>query len=420
MDATTRSAPPTGCDPTRSSSRATLWAQRAVPSRASGQDEQVPRLRDLQARNRRSVLAAPDTFKGTCSSIDMAEAIERGAHEAGWDCDRCPLSDGGDGFAVVIAASSRPGTGTWETTRVTGPLGEDVHARWWWVPPDAYVESAAASGLVIAGGSRGNDAIRAGTRGTGELIVAALRAGARRVVVGVGGSASTDGGLPAVEAIESAGGLGDTELLVACDVDVPFLEAAQRFGPQKGASSDQVSELRRRLTEVAERYRSEYRVDVTSIPLAGAAGGLAGGLAAIGGRLLGGFDLVAEAVGLERRASGADLIVTGEGRLDATSWSGKVVSGVLRTARKSRPPAPVLVVAGSIGPGGWPAPGAPGAQGTTQVVSLADRFGTDRARAHPSDCVEEAVSGFLRDVAARALRHNASPARDSYRSGDSY
>ena len=257
----------------------------------------------------------------------------------------------------MIAASSQAAGGGWRTARVTGPLGEEVAARWWWAPPEAFVESAAASGLVLAGGSRGNDPLGATSRGTGELIAAAIRAGAARVVVGVGGSASTDGGLGAVEALESAGlldsgGLEAADVLVACDVDVPFVEAAERFGPQKGASVAQVSELRDRLVELAERYRRRFGVDVTSMPRSGAAGGLAGGLAALGAKLVGGFDLVAEFVGLERRIAEAGLVVTGEGRLDSTSWTGKVVSGVLSRSADSPVPVPVLVVAGSLGPRG--------------------------------------------------------------------
>lgn len=285
------------------------------------------------------------------------------------------------------------------TTTVAGPLGEDVDATWWWAPPTAYIESAAASGLVLAGGSLGNDPMCATSRGTGQLIAAAIRAGARRIFVGVGGSASTDGGLPAVEELQSEGGLGDVELIVACDVDVPFFEAASRFGPQKGASAEKVVQLRDRLAEVAEGYRSALGVDVTSIARAGAAGGLAGGLAALGGRLVGGFDLVADAVGLDLRMAHADLVVTGEGRLDSTSWAGKVVSGVLRRASRSDREVSALVVAGTTGPGGWPPPVAPS---ETRLVSLVERFGTQRAEARASDCVEEAVGQFLAEYATGA------------------
>ncbi len=349
--------------------------------------------------SRRSVLAAPDTFKGTCSSVDVAAAIERGAREAGWDCDNCALSDGGDGFSGVIAASSRAAAGGWRTAKVTGPLGEEVAARWWWAPPEAFVESAAASGLVLAGGSRGNDPLGATSRGTGELIAAAIRAGAARVVVGVGGSASTDGGLGAIEAVESAGLLDSgalevAEVIVACDVEVRFVEAAERFGPQKGASAAQVSELRDRLVELAERYRWRFGVDVTSMPRSGAAGGLAGGLAALGARLVRGFDLVAELVGLERRIAEAGLVVTGEGRLDSTTWTGKVVSGVFSRQRVSPATVPVLVVAGSLGPGGWPPP-PPHERAEAQLVSIEERFGTDRARKHPAECIEQVVRELL-------------------------
>ena len=330
------------------------------------------------------VLGAPDAFKGTAGAGAVAEAVAAGAAAAGWRCDRCPLSDGGEGFAEVLAATGRGDGGEpghWERTTVTGPLGEPVRARWYLRGDEAVIESAAASGLPLAGGPEGNDPLAATTRGTGELIAAARRAGVRRILVGVGGSATTDGGLGALEALEEAGGLGDTEVVVACDVDVAFADAAPLFAPQKGASAAQVEILRARLESLADRYRRRRGVDVRALPGAGAAGGLAGGLAVLGARLVPGFEVVAGAVGLAGRLAAADLVVTGEGRLDATSWSGKVVGGVSARARAAR--RPVLVVAGAVGPGGE----APG----LTVVDLTARYGAARARADPTGCVAEAV-----------------------------
>ncbi|HUY22880.1 MAG TPA: glycerate kinase [Acidimicrobiales bacterium] len=377
------------------------------------------------------VLAAPDAFKGTAGAPVIAEAIAAAAARAGWRCDLCPLSDGGEGFADVLAAG--PGTartggrprgrsfgrpGEWRRALVTGPLARPVTARWWMAGGDAVIESAAASGLPLAGGAEGNDPLGATTRGTGELVVAALAAGARRVLIGVGGSATTDGGLGAIEAIEQAGGLGGAEVVVACDVAARFVEAAEGFGPQKGATPAQVVELRHRLEALAGTLRDRYGVDVRALPGSGAAGGLAGGLAALGARLVPGFDLVADTVGLAARLARADVVVTGEGRLDGSSWSGKVVGGVVRAA--ARVGVPVLVVAGAVGPGGvegvssaasgpsvaGPASGGTTSGGTTsggttsggtvvEVVSLTDRCGPARSLADPAGCVDEVVGAAL-------------------------
>ncbi len=336
-------------------------------------------------------LLAPDAFKGTAEAPAIALAMAAGAQRAGWGGDRCPLSDGGEGFAAVLAAVPTPtGTsvpGAWHETTVTGPLGEPVVARWWMADHVAVVESAAASGLPLAGGAEGNDPLAATTRGTGELVVAAVGAGARRVLMGVGGSATTDGGAGALAAIEEGGGLGGVELVVACDVKTLFIEAAEQFGPQKGATPAQVVELRDRLAAQALGLRERYGVAVEDVPGSGAAGGLAGGLAALGAQLVPGFGVVADAVGLAARLALVDLVVTGEGRLDASSWSGKVVGGVVALAREAG--IPVLIVAGAVGPGG------PEGAGEAEIHSLTARFGDGRARSDPARGVEEVVAQAL-------------------------
>jgi glycerate 2-kinase len=333
-------------------------------------------------------LATPDVFKGTAPAAAVAAAVATGAAQAGWACDECPLSDGGEGFAAVLATSSGPGhddPGRWLETTVTGPLGRPVSARWFLRGAGAVIESAAASGLPLAGGPTGNDPVGATTRGTGELIVAAMAAGADRILMGVGGSATTDGGLGAVEVVDQAGGLGAVELVVACDVETLFVDAAEIFGPQKGASPDQILLLRRRLEDLVDRYRARSDLDLSSLPAAGAAGGLAGGLAVLGARLVPGFDVVAAAVGLKDRLGVADLVVTGEGRLDASSWSGKVVGGVRDLARRAG--IPVVVVAGAVGPGGT-------VRGL-EVVDLTGRYGETRSLADPAGCVADAVREAL-------------------------
>ena len=187
------------------------------------------------------VLVAPDAFKGTASATEITAGMSEGAERAGWVADRCPLSDGGEGFLDVLDVLG----GEEKSSTVTGPLGKPVDAPWRLSGHLAVVESARASGLLLAGGAEGNDPIGATSRGTGEVIVAALRCGATKIMVGVGGSATTDGGSGALEAIEEAGGLNGVEVLIACDVTAGFLEAARIFGPQKGATPEQITGARR-------------------------------------------------------------------------------------------------------------------------------------------------------------------------------
>jgi glycerate 2-kinase len=271
-------------------------------------------------------IAAPDKFRGSLTAAEAADAMATGLEAAGFQARRIPLADGGDGTLDALVAGRG---GSLRTARVTGPLGDPVEAQWALLPDGtAIVEMARASGLALVDGR--NDPLRASTRGTGELIGAALRSGARQVVVGVGGSATTDGGLGAVDALGWS--LAGHDVTVACDVTTTFLDAATVYGPQKGATPAQVSLLTRRLARLADEYRNRTGVDVTVLEGGGAAGGLAGGLTAIGARLEPGFDVVARAAGLDRALEDADLVVTGEGRLDRTSFEGKVVGGVLEWA----------------------------------------------------------------------------------------
>jgi glycerate kinase len=272
-------------------------------------------------------LACPDKFRGTLTAAEAAERLGRGLRTAGFDEVReLPLADGGDGTLDTLLAARG---GSLRPARVTGPLGEPVEASFGLLSDGtAVVEMARASGLALVAGR--NDALRATTRGTGELIAAAARSGARRVIVAVGGSATTDGGLAAVQALGWS--LAGLDVTVACDVRTRFLDAARVFGPQKGASDAQISLLSRRLERLSEEYRDRTGVDVTALAGSGAAGGLAGGLAAIGARLEPGFDVVARAAGFENALIGVDLVVTGEGKVDVTSLDGKVVGGVLEWA----------------------------------------------------------------------------------------
>lgn len=325
------------------------------------------------------VIAAPDKFRGTATAREIADAIVRGAVSVGASAEALPMADGGEGTLEALGGGNRRST-------VTGPLGAPVEAEWRLAGRVAVIEMARASGLVLAGGAEGNEPLDAMTTGTGELIREAVESGARRVIVAVGGSATTDGGLGALRAMGSPARYRGVELIVACDVRTPFTGAAEVFGPQKGASPAQVELLRRRLVRLAQQYEEEFGIDVADLSRAGAAGGLAGGLAALGAELVDGIGLVAEELALDEVIEGADLVVTGEGMLDATSYAGKVVGGV--SAYAAAAGLPVLVVAGQVDPDLV----ARGATTRVDAVSLVDRFGEQRARSDPTGCVEAIVA----------------------------
>ena len=245
-----------------------------------------------------------------------------------------------------------------------------------------------AAGRSLLPDPRGDDPVAADTAGVGHLILRARDAGATRIVIGCGGSATTDGGWGAVEVVGTPAALAGIELEVACDVTTRFVDAAAVFGPQKGASPEQIVRLTDRLRSLADRYRRDFGVDVDTIPGAGAAGGLAGGLAALGARLVPGFDLVAAMTGLADRLDAADLVVTGEGHLDPPSFAGKVPGGVLALVAGR---CPVLCIVGDADEALLQSP-PPG----LEIVSLADRFGAARARQETTDLVAEVTAEVLR------------------------
>jgi len=328
------------------------------------------------------VVVALDKFRGTLTAAEACAAAADACWDAGVEVDEVPLSDGGEGLLDVLGGPNR-------TTLVTGPLGAPVEAAWRYQRRTAVIEMARASGLVLAGGADGNDPLTASSAGTGELIERAVAEGARHVIVGLGGSATTDGGLGALDALRRPERLRRIELDVAVDVRTRFVDAAAVFGPQKGATAAQVELLTARLELLAARYRDEFGVDVRELDGAGAAGGLAGALAAVGGRIVSGFELVAEEVELRPRVAGSDLVITGEGHLDDQSLDGKVVGGVLDLAGAVG--VPVAVVAGDaddearqavLGRGGV-------------VVTLAERDGLGVALDQPKAAVRRAVAALL-------------------------
>lgn len=273
----------------------------------------------------------PDKFRGSLRAAQAAAAIARGLERGGFDdVVQLPMADGGEGTLDALLEGLG---GSLRTAEVTGPSGNQVQAQWGVLPGGiAVIEMARASGHAVVQGI--NDPLKATSRGTGELIAHAIRSGCKRVIVGVGGSATTDGGLAALEALRwTFGGIGVT---VACDVNTRFLDAARVYGPQKGASPAQVALLSRRLEMVAGVFLDRMGVDVTVIEGSGAAGGLAGGLAAIGASVEPGFDVIANAVGFDDALDiDCDLLVTGEGKLDASSLQGKVVGSALEAANET-------------------------------------------------------------------------------------
>jgi glycerate kinase len=287
----------------------------------------------------RPVLVAPDSFKGTFSAAEVAAAVGRGLERAGlMPPDLCPVADGGEGTMDVLL----PRLGG-EVVAATAhdPLGREIKGCFALVEDGgtAIVETATASGLGLVA-EHERDPWVASTYGTGELTAAAAQAGAQVIVVAVGGSATTDGGAGALEAIEEAGGLGGAQLVVLCDVRTPFEDAPKVFGPQKGADPAAVRRLEQRLDELASRWPRDPR----GIAMTGCAGGLSGGLwAAHGAVLEPGAPWVLDALDFDARMRAARAVVTGEGRLDDQTLQGKLVGEIGTRARQAGVPLHAIV-----------------------------------------------------------------------------
>jgi glycerate 2-kinase len=347
------------------------------------------------------VLVAPDKFRGTLTAAQAAAAIA-----AGWrrtrpadEIQQVPLADGGEGTMDALVAALG---GERRIARVHGPLGDEVDAAFGLAPSAGgrlgVVEMALASGLALVS-ERRRDPLRASTRGTGELILAAVAAGATEMLVCIGGSATTDGGAGMAQALgvslldgsgqpirPGGGGLLDLKRIdtrgldrrvrqvrfqAACDVDNPLTGpqgSAHSFAPQKGATPEDVVLLDRALGHLAAIVHRDLGLDVRDLPGAGAAGGLGAGLVAfLGARLRRGVEIVMEAVAFPARLARAELVITGEGALDASSLRGKVPGGVLDAAREVGIPAVVLAGRADVHPEG------------VEIRSLVQRFGRERA-----------------------------------------
>jgi glycerate 2-kinase len=272
------------------------------------------------------VLVAPDSFKGTFSADEVAAAIATGLRSAEREAVELPVADGGEGTMDVLV---RAIGGDVRTATVSDPLGRPVEARYALLPDgSAVVETAQASGLgLVAKDER--DAWAASTRGTGELIALAVEAGAERVLVTVGGSATSDGGAGALEALEEAG--VSPELDVLCDVRTVFEKAPSVFGPQKGADPEMIERLEHRLQELAPKLRRDPRGE----PMTGCAGGLSGGLwGQHAARLVSGAVYVLDAIGFDSAMKASAFVVTGEGRIDSQTLEGKIVGEVATRCRQ--------------------------------------------------------------------------------------
>ena len=271
-------------------------------------------------------LVAPDSFKGTFSAREVAAAIATGLRAAGCEADELPVADGGEGTMEAIVATLG---GELHTISAADPLGRPVEASFALLADGrAIVETAQASGLgLVAEDER--DPWAASTRGTGELIAAAVEAGADRVIVSVGGSATMEGGAGALEALDEAG--VTVELDVLCDTRVPFERAPSVFGPQKGADPEMVSRLEERL----QRLAASWERDPRGVPMTGAAGGLSGGLwAGHGARLQHGASFVLDTLGFDERMRACAFVVTGEGRIDSQTLTGKIVGELATRCRQ--------------------------------------------------------------------------------------
>lgn len=311
-------------------------------------------------------LVCPDSFKGTFSAVEVAGAIGAGIAEAGGAVDLCPAADGGEGTAETVRATIG---GDVRTAAAHDPLGRTIEASFVLLEDaTAVIDTAAASGLPLVAPEE-RDAEAASTYGTGELIAAAIEAGARRVLLAAGGSATTDGGLGAIEAARdrgfgdlpgrpddishatttdgSCGCVGDVVLVVFCDVTTKFEDAAKVFGPQKGADAAAVERLTERLQRIAE----ELPKDPRGVPMTGCAGGLSGGLwAAFGAELRPGADFVLDLLGFGKRLADADIVVSGEGRFDSQSLEGKIVGQIAAACHNAGKPLHVIVGQNALDP----------------------------------------------------------------------
>ncbi len=368
------------------------------------------------------ILIAPDSFKGSNSSLNVADAIAEGIQRVLPDAitEKVPIGDGGEGTVEALVAANE---GDLVSVEVSGPLGDPVKAGYGIIDENtAVLEMAAASGLDLVPAAK-REVTRASTYGTGEMISHALDQGVREIIIGIGGSATNDGGTGMATALGyrfldrdggelSPGGgslskiaridashvdprIAETVFRVACDVSNPLTGergASAVYGPQKGATEDDVKLLDEGLGRLAELVRRDMGIEAAEKPGAGAAGGLGYGLTVFcGASLETGIDIVLDAVNFEKRIEDVDLVITGEGKIDGQTAYGKVPIGVARRAKVYG--VPVLVIAGDIGEG---------IEGVYEAGIDAVMSSVNRAMS-----LEEAMSNsreLIIDAAERAMR----------------
>lgn len=326
------------------------------------------------------VLVAPDSFKGTLSASEAADACATGVGLAGCSPEACPVADGGEGTMRILVEALG---GCVVRRKATDPLGRPLDVALGIAGREAIVEVAEASGLGLLAPSE-LDPERTSTTGTGELIVAARDLGARRILVAAGGSATVDGGAGAIKAIRASGDLPDCHLTVLCDVETAFEDAPRTYGPQKGASPEAVRRLGARLDLMA----AEFRRDPRGLPLTGAAGGLSGGLwAEFGAELVPGADFVLDVIDFDRRLDRADAVIVGEGRLDAQTFAGKAVGRIAARCRRSDVPVHAVVGSSGLAPSETAARGLASvrvASNRADVVSAAQEVATELRGTSPA------------------------------------
>lgn len=332
----------------------------------------------------RKIVIACDSYKGCLSSSEVACAAAKGVAEVYPDCEivRLAVADGGEGTVDALVETLG---GHLEWAEVSDPLGRPVKAAYGIAGDLAIIESAAACGLTLLTKEERNPLITT-TKGLGELILAAIDKGSRRFLVGLGGSATNDGGMGMISAdgfLERARGMKFT---VACDVDTPYIGAhgaSRVFGPQKGASEQDVEILEERLRGYALKILKDTGIDVSDMAGAGAAGGLGGAFRAyLGAELKRGVDLVLDQIGFDRIIDGADLVITGEGCSDYQTLKGKTAAGVLERAKRKG--IPVMLVSGAIRDGQMLRDGGFGiiAAASPQGMSLAEAMRPETAESN--------------------------------------
>lgn len=290
------------------------------------------------------IVIASDSFKGSLSSLEVATAAESALKEVLPSCNvvRVNVADGGEGTVEAVISSVN---GEIIETIVSDPLGRKIPARYGIAGDLAVVESAAACGLVLLSESERNPLLT-DTRGLGELLMDAASRGCKRFIVGLGGSATNDGGRGMISVPGFLSALKGKEITVACDVDTPFIGpkgASRVFAPQKGASPEDVEILEERLVKYSEEIKEQTGMDVSNMPGAGAAGGLGGAFAAfLEARLVPGIQMVLDAIGFDSIIEGADLVITGEGKSDFQTPKGKTPAGVLERAMKQGIPTALM------------------------------------------------------------------------------